>query len=101
VISASRMHELSERLRSLIPSEFSSRTKVHVRMGPVVEEINRCAEMTQARLIVMGTRCRNLLDELIFGAITYGVLRSSPYPVWIVPCRPSEEKHAEQKHSEV
>ena len=59
--------------------------KFEVRMGSVVDEIVAYAQSVRATLIVMGAHPKNVLDRLIFGVNSQGVLHRSPCPVWLVP----------------
>jgi len=81
----SLMLDAKDRLLGLIPENMQDRVRAHVRMGPVVGEIIDCAASIQASLIVMGVTPGGLIEDFLFGAASYGVLRSSPCPVWIVP----------------
>ncbi len=81
----SLMLDAKDRLLGLTPENMQDRVRAHVRMGPVVGEIIDCAASIQASLIVMGVTPAGLIEDFLFGAASYGVLRSSPCPVWIVP----------------
>lgn len=80
-----RMLEASERLKGLLPDTVAKRAETHVRMGTVVEEIVGYSEMIQADLILMGAKHAGTLREAVFGATSYGVLRASRCPVWVIP----------------
>lgn len=80
-----RMYEARQRLLTFIPPNMSDRTEAHVRIGSVVKEITSYADMIDARFILIGIRPKGIVDELFFGATSYGVLRSSKRPVWVVP----------------
>ena len=81
-----------ERLKALVPTEYLSRVKFEVRMGSVVHEIIAYAHSARATLIVMGAHAKNVVDRMIFGANSQGVLHQSPCPVWLVP---QKEEHSE------
>jgi nucleotide-binding universal stress UspA family protein len=81
-----------KRLRALVPVSYEGRVNCEVRMGAVVNEIIRYAQDVRATLIVMGAHAKNVLDRLIFGANSQGVLHQSPCPVWLVPQREGHSK---------
>jgi nucleotide-binding universal stress UspA family protein len=81
-----------ERLKALVPTEYLSRVRFEVRAGPVVDEIVAYAQHVGATLIVMGAHAKNVLDRLIFGANSQGVLHRSPCPVWLVPQKEGHSK---------
>ena len=87
-----RMDASLDRLKMLIPTNYLSRVKFEVRMGSVVEEIIAHAASVQAVFIIMGAHNKNVIDHLIFGAHSRGVLHKSPCPVWLVP---KKESHAQ------
>jgi nucleotide-binding universal stress UspA family protein len=100
----SRILEAKERLRLLIPEDLAGRVQVHVRMGPVVAEITGLAEAIQAGLIVMGITPGGIIEDLLFGAVAYGVLRGSPCPVWVVPGGHAQRdriRHEEKRLSDI
>ena len=74
-----------DRLKPLVPTRYLSHVKFEVRVGPVVDEIVAYARSVHAKLIVMGAHPKNVLDKLIFGVNSQGVLHRSPCPVWLVP----------------
>jgi nucleotide-binding universal stress UspA family protein len=81
-----------DRLKSLVPTKYLSRVRFAVRMGSVVNEIIAYAQNVRATLIVMGAHAKNVLDRLIFGANSQGVLHRSPCPVWLVPQKEGHSK---------
>ncbi len=81
-----------ERLKALVPAKYLSWVRFEVRMGSIVDEIVAYAENTRATLIVMGVHAKNVLDRLIFGANSQGVLHQSPCPVWLVPQKKGHSK---------
>lgn len=95
-----RVQEAREQLRALVPSNLASRVAVRVRMGTVVEEITNHADRIQARLIVMGIRPKELAERFFFGSTSYGVLRKSRCPVWIVPGRKTFKSSRTEQESE-
>ena len=89
-----RRHRTSaslDRLKPLVPTNYLSQVKFEVRMGSVVDAIITYAQSVRATLIVMGAHPKNVLDRLIFGVNSQGVLHRSPCPVWLVP---QKERHS-------
>lgn len=82
-----RLLDAQMRLHSLVPSSLSERVKVHVCLGAPIEEICHYAGSIQAGLIIMGIHPKGVIDKLLFGATSYGVLHQSRCPVLFVPER--------------
>ena len=80
----------TERIRSLleepVTKEARNRCKIQscVRVGKPHEEIVRVAQDTQAELVVVGVRGRNVLDLALFGSTTHRVIQLGPSPVLAV-----------------
>jgi len=70
-----------DRLKARVPTKYLSRVKFEARMGSVVDEIVAFAQNVRATLIIMGAHPKNVLDRLIFGVNSQGVLHRSPCPV--------------------
>jgi nucleotide-binding universal stress UspA family protein len=81
-----------DRLKPFVPTKYLSQVKFEVRMGSVVDEIIAYALSVRATLIVMGAHPKNVLDRLIFGVNSQGVLHRSPCPVWLVPQKEGHSK---------
>jgi nucleotide-binding universal stress UspA family protein len=58
---------------------------VIVRSGIVSEAIYREAVKQRARMIVMGSRARNMISKWLLGSTSAAVLRNAPVPVLLVP----------------
>lgn len=80
-----RLQHALVRLKALIPEEFKDRVECAVRLGAVVDEIISYANSVSASLVIMGAHPKNLVDKLLFGVNSRGVLHRSPCPVWLVP----------------
>jgi len=67
----------TRRLEGLIPPEAgtAARIKTAVRVGRAYEQIIQQASATQADLVIMAVRGRNLLDLALFGSTTYRVIQ--------------------------
>ena len=85
-----RRHRITaslDRLKPWVPTRYLSQVKFEVRVGSVVDEIVAYAQSGRATLIVMGAHPKNVLDRLIFGVNSQGVLHRSPCPVWLIPLK--------------
>jgi nucleotide-binding universal stress UspA family protein len=82
-----RLQEAQEHLRALVPDNLADRVNLHVRLGPTVQEICNYANTIHTSLIIMGIHPKGILDKLISGATSFGVLHKSRCPVWFVPER--------------
>jgi nucleotide-binding universal stress UspA family protein len=80
-----RLDASLQQLKSALPARYSNQVACEVRMGPVVEQVIAYAQQIQCKLILMGAHTRNVLDRVIFGANSQGVLHQSPCPVWLIP----------------
>lgn len=74
-----------ERLKATLPERYLDRVVFEVRTGSVVEQVIAYAENIECTLILMGAHTKNVLDRVIFGANSQGVLHQSPCPVWLIP----------------
>jgi nucleotide-binding universal stress UspA family protein len=54
-------------------------------LGSTVEEICNYASSIHASLIIMGVHPKGLIDKLLTGASSYGVLHRAKCPVLFVP----------------
>jgi len=80
-----RLQEAQEHLKSLIPDNLAQRVSLHTRLGPTVEEICNHANSVHASLIIMGVHPKGIVDKLLTGATSYGVLHKARCPVLYVP----------------
>lgn len=55
--------------------------------GEIVDEILAEAERLRPQRIIVGSHGHSALYELVVGSVAEGLLRRSPVPVVIVPCR--------------
>ena len=56
------------------------------------EEIMGFAQKEKVDLIVIGTHGRTGIERVFFGSVAEKVLRHSPYPVFIIPCKKKRER---------
>jgi nucleotide-binding universal stress UspA family protein len=80
-----RLQDAQEHLKSLIPANLTHRVNLHVRLGSTVEEICNYANSVHATLIIMGVHPKGIIDKLLTGATSYGVLHRAMCPVLYVP----------------
>lgn len=67
-----------------LPEGIQERVSTHLEMGVPSKTIVRYAEAEKTDLVVMGTRGRTGLDEIIIGSVAERVLRRCPCPVLTV-----------------
>ena len=68
-----------------IPYEFVTKT------GREDEEILTFAKQENVDIIVMGTHGRTGIEHVFFGSVSEKVLRHSPFPVFVIPCKKKRE----------
>jgi len=56
------------------------------------EEILKFAKKENVDIIVMGTHGRTGIEHVLFGSVAERVLRHSPFPVFIIPCKKKRER---------
>jgi len=67
--------------------ENGIRYEIVTRSGREDEEIIRFAKDEAADIIVVGTHGRTGIDHVFFGSVAEKVLRRSPFPVFVIPCK--------------
>ena len=68
--------------------EFETVTK----SGREDNEILKFAKKENVDIIVLGTHGRTGIDHVFFGSVAEKVLRHSPFPVFIIPCKKKLER---------
>ena len=63
------------------------RYEIVTKSGREDEEIINLAKKEKVDIIVMGTHGRAGIEHVFFGSVAEKVLRRSPFPVFIIPCR--------------
>jgi len=56
-------------------------------------EILKFAKKENVDIIVMGTHGRTGIEHVFFGSVAEKVLRHSPFPVFIIPCKKKLERY--------
>ena len=69
-----------------IPYEFVTKS------GREDEEILTFAKQENVDIIVMGTHGRSGIEHVFFGSVAEKVLRHSPFPVFVIPCKKKRER---------
>jgi nucleotide-binding universal stress UspA family protein len=98
--------EVLERIQERIEEDLANNYRKHYieRMGNGVpyeivtksgredDEIIKFAEKEKADLIVMGTHGRTGIEHVFFGSVAEKVLRHSPFPLFVIPCKKKLER---------
>jgi len=66
--------------------------EIVTRSGREDNEILKFAKDEKVDLIVMGTHGRTGIEHVFFGSVAEKVLRHSPFPVFIIPCKKKLER---------
>ena len=69
-----------------IPYEFVTKS------GREDEEILTFAKQENVDIIVIGTHGRTGIEHVFFGSVAEKVLRHSPLPVFVIPCKKKRER---------
>jgi nucleotide-binding universal stress UspA family protein len=72
--------------------ENAIRYEVVTKSGREDEEILRFAKDEKVDLIVVGTHGRTGIEHVFFGSVAEKVLRRSPFPLFIIPCKKKMER---------
>jgi nucleotide-binding universal stress UspA family protein len=67
--------------------EDAVRYKLVTKSGRENEEILKFAKDEKVDIIVVGTHGRTGVEHVFFGSVAEKVLRESPFPVFVIPCR--------------
>ena len=72
--------------------ENGIRYEIVTRSGREDGEIINFAKTERVDIIVMGTHGRTGIEHVFFGSVAAKVLRKSPFPVFVIPCRKKLER---------
>jgi len=75
-----------KKMENGIPYEFITKS------GREDEEILTFAKQEKVDIIVMGTHGKTGIEHVFFGSVAEKVLRHSPFPVFIIPCKKKLER---------
>jgi nucleotide-binding universal stress UspA family protein len=70
-----------EKIENEVPFEIVTKS------GREDDEIVKFAKKEKADIIVMGTHGRTGIEHVFFGSVAEKVLRRSPFPVFVIPCK--------------
>ena len=84
-IEESLDNDFRERYISKI--ENSVKYETVIKSGREDEEIVEFARDEKVDIIVMGTHGKTGIEHVFFGSVAERVIRHSPYPVFIIPCK--------------
>ena len=73
--------------RYLKNMDNGTRYKIVTKSGREDEEIINFAKTEKVDIIVMGTHGRTGIEHVFFGSVAEKVLRQSPFPILVIPCR--------------
>ncbi len=66
--------------------------EVVTKSGREDEEILKFAKDKKVDIIVVGTHGRTGIEHVFFGSVAEKVLRRSPFPVFVIPCKKKIER---------
>ena len=66
--------------------------KIITKSGREDEEILEFAKDEKVDIIVVGTHGKTGIEHVFFGSVAEKVLRQSPFPVFVIPCRKKLER---------
>ena len=68
------------------------RFEVITKSGREDEEILKFAKDEKVDIIVVGTHGRTGIEHVFFGSVAEKVLRRSPFPIFVIPCKKKVER---------
>ena len=72
--------------------EDGGRFEIVSKSGRADDEIINFAKQEKVDIIVMGTHGRTGIEHVFFGSVAERVLRHSPFPVFVIPCKKNLER---------
>lgn len=80
---------IDERYQDQYLSQIKDKTKVQIvtRSGSEAEEILKFIRKENIDIVVMGTHGRTGLKHVLMGSVADKIVRRSPIPVFIIPCK--------------
>jgi len=66
--------------------------EIITKSGRENDEIIKFAKQEKVDIIVMGTHGRTGIEHVFFGSVAEKVLRHSPFPIFIIPCKKKLER---------
>ncbi len=72
--------------------EDAVKFEVVTKSGREDEEIIKFAKKEKVDIIVMGTHGKTGIEHVFFGSVAEKVLRRSPFPLFVIPCKKKIER---------
>jgi nucleotide-binding universal stress UspA family protein len=69
-----------------------ARFKIVTKTGREQDEILAFAKEENVDVIVMGTHGRTGIEHVFFGSVAEKILRHSPFPLFVIPCKKKRER---------
>ncbi len=66
--------------------------EIVTKSGREDEEIIKFAKKEKVDIIVMGTHGKTGIEHVLFGSVAEKVLRCSPFPLFVIPCKKKIER---------
>jgi nucleotide-binding universal stress UspA family protein len=81
--------DLDKKYNDQYLSQIKDKTKVKIvtKSGREDEEILKFAKTEGIDLITIGTHGRTGIEHVLFGSVAEKIIRRSPIPVFIIPCK--------------
>ncbi len=72
--------------------ENGIRYEIVTKSGREDEEILKFAKDEKVDIIVVGTHGKTGIEHVLFGSVAEKVLRCSPFPLFVIPCKKKIER---------
>jgi len=88
-IKVTLQKDLDKKYNDQYLSQIKDKTKVKIvtKSGREDEEILKFAKKERIDLITIGTHGRTGIEHVVFGSVAEKIIRRSPIPVFIIPCK--------------
>lgn len=88
-IKAMIKDDLNKKFNDQYLSQIKDKKKVHIvtKSGREDEEILKFARKEKVDIILLGTHGRTGISHVLFGSVAEKVIRHSPIPVFVIPCK--------------
>jgi len=101
LIGAETLEKVHKGFEKLLDNNYKERYEKKIENGIAYEfitksgredeEILTFAKQENVDIIVMGTHGKTGIEHVFFGSVAEKILRRSPYPVFIIPCKKKHE----------
>ena len=88
-IKAAIQEDLAQKFSDQYLSQIKDKTKVKIvtKSGREDEEIIKFAKEENIDILVIGTHGRTGIEHAFIGSVAEKIIRSSPIPVFVIPCK--------------